>query len=892
MEQFEEYIEKIKQANPIDVIVELEYPLGSARGHYRRASQHDSLVVDLRAQAYHWNSNNEHGDVVTWLMRRKNTDFKGAVEWLARRANMEPPKWGEGDPAQRMAARRRQDAFTAAAGVYHRWLLGNDQALAYAHGRGWTDETIQRCMLGFTGLPEQRKDLISALQRELLAAGVDLQSPEAVALTGMTGDVRKWAAQNNITAHDSWVEWIPGMVASNALVYPHIRGGLVRYFATRGIAEKKHYNLPEVLVGKRQPYLNAEWSPTAEACVLVEGQADAVTLGQWGIPAVALAGTSCDEDLVKSLQNVKSLYVGLDDDQAGAKSYLKIAEQLGPLTRLIRWPAGEHFGEIKDANDLLKAMVKKNMPESDQRKVAANLLRQAPTYVEELAAAAGLKLGAERDEAQRKTVETIAKLGNIELAQYETRLARALNITVRELRNMIKALQPNSQITSASTEIIEEPTVGGYIQEHMIELLYDPETVSTRFAVRYPDGHIEEREDLVIGKVKYTPIFPNAIMQKNVVLFPTKVVARRSTRELVAIIRQFIHRFLDVDDFYERLSSYYVLFSWVYDAFTVLPYLRALGDYGTGKTRLIQTIGSICYRPIFTGGATTTSPIFRMLDAYRGTLVLDEADLSRSDESADIIKILNTGYMKGMAVLRSIDAGSGKYDVQPFSVFGPKVIATRKKFGDQATESRCLTKEMGGGVPRGDVPIVLPREFNTQATEIRNLLLAYRLATWKPEIEVDYNSADRAIEARLNQVTLSLKTIVEGDEQMISEIDGFIREYNRQLVVERSMTIEAKVLEAIVKIQRGDPNKPTMFGMQPDFSLKHIAKVANDLIETENADEDDDDDGKRKNKLTPKGVGVYLRTRLNLNTERHKDGFYLIWNEERVEALKHRFGVV
>ena len=33
-------------------------------------------------------------------------------------------------------------------------------------------------------------------------------------------------------------------------------------------------------------------------------------------------------------------------------------------------------------------------------------------------------------------------------------------------------------------------------------------------------------------------------------------------------------------------------------AASVAPYLRALGDYGTGKTRFIQTVGVLCYRPM------------------------------------------------------------------------------------------------------------------------------------------------------------------------------------------------------------------------------------------------------------------------------------------------------
>jgi CheY-like chemotaxis protein len=69
-----------------------------------------------------------------------------------------------------------------------------------------------------------------------------------------------------------------------------------------------------------------------------------------------------------------------------------------------------------------------------------------------------------------------------------------------------------------------------------------------------------------------------------------------------------------------------VLFSWIYDDFNELPYLRVIGDAGSGKTRFLLTVGSLCYKPIFASGASTVSPLFRALDIFRGTLLIDEGD--------------------------------------------------------------------------------------------------------------------------------------------------------------------------------------------------------------------------------------------------------------------------
>ena len=60
-------------------------------------------------------------------------------------------------------------------------------------------------------------------------------------------------------------------------------------------------------------------------------------------------------------------------------------------------------------------------------------------------------------------------------------------------------------------------------------------------------------------------------------------------------------------------------------------------------------MGSLCYKPIFASGASTVSPLFRILDSFRGTLIIDEDDFRFSDEKAEVVKILNngTGLIKG-----------------------------------------------------------------------------------------------------------------------------------------------------------------------------------------------------------------------------------------------------
>ena len=904
----EDIVELVKQRNPIEEVIEAEdgFSLDKRGGRYRKCREHDSLVVDVHVQAYHWNSRGEHGDVINWVMARSGADFKGAVELLCRRANLPDPDWGEKDNVQRITARARVDVFSVAADIFASWLWRSNTAQAYARGRGWTDDTIKAASLGYTGSRRQREALINELKSKMIESGIDPESPASVALLGYTGNVKAWARKHGVDPHDNWTRdnQVPSLVGMGMLVYPHIQGGRVRYFSARSIEGKIHYNLPVVLAGPRQPYYNVRWSPTEKECVVVEGQADAVTLLQWGMASVALAGVEPDKGFTEMLARHEKVYLGMDADKAGNSATAKLAKPLGPMVRLVQWPKRSE-GD-KDANDLLKSMVAEDLQVKDQTRIVRDLFAQARTYVERIAEWAGEQEGSALDEAQRKALEVIALMNPVTLAQYRARLSKALGLNLRDFGHILKTVTKENGFhedeDKGPDDIVE--LVGGYIEDHLIELLYDPAAGITKFAVRYPDGHMGVTERIDLNKTRYIPIWPNMVLQKNAVLMPSALPVLRSVTELVAVIRQFIHRYVDIDEFYERLASYYVLFTWLYDCFQVIPYLRALGDYGTGKTRLIQVVGAICYRPIFTAGASTVSPIFRMMDKYKGTLIMDEADFARSDESADIIKIFNTGYMKGTPLLRSAEK-NGAFDVEVYEVFGPKIIATRKKFFDKATESRCLTKEMGGGVPRADIPLVLPRDFWHQATQIRNLLLAYRMKNWVPEADVNYNNIDRSIEPRLNQVTMALKTIIQDDPELLKQIDEFIREYNRQLVVERSMTLGSKVLEALVKMHEEEnkvlfPSKETDEEGNRVYYLKNLTRKVNELINTENReegdDEDDDENNSSRKRLGPKRIGAIVRNELQLPTNRatsgeNKGNYYVVWSDERIQALCYRFGI-
>ena len=407
----------------------------------------------------------------------------------------------------------------------------------------------------------------------------------------------------------------------------------------------------------------------------------------------------------------------------------------------------------------------------------------------------------------------------------------------------------------------------------MLEMLYAPKEKRTGFAV-WNDGKCTIEPSVRLHPthrlVPYSP--QNNLLKNDVVLLPSAPEEYGLEAELFAEIRDFIHRYVDVSPLYEQIALYYVVLSWVYDRFNELPYLRLRGDPGSGKTRFLLTVGSLCYKPIFASGASTVSPLFRILDAFRGTLIIDEGDFRLSDERAEIVKILNNGNAKGFPVLRSEASKTKEFNPRAYTVFGPKIVATRGFFEDKALESRCLTEAMGQTRLRRNVPISLPPEHKEEALRLRNKLLLFRFRK-HAGTGIREGLVDPSIDPRLNQIFSPLLSVVE-DSQAQEAIRELARQYNREMIADRGMETEAQILE-IIRDMLADP-------FERQLSIKQITSW---FIDRHGAD--------YKRTITTKWIGSIVRKKLGLRTVKTREGYFISDSEgPRLEQLFERFGII
>lgn len=396
----------------------------------------------------------------------------------------------------------------------------------------------------------------------------------------------------------------------------------------------------------------------------------------------------------------------------------------------------------------------------------------------------------------------------------------------------------------------------------LVETIYDPFKQTASFAVRQPNG---EKETVEQFKAPDGATYLTAIdkgIRNGHVLLPSQLGELPEDSVLFALIEEFIYAHFDCAETQRKIATYYVVATYLYDQFVSLPYLHLRGPYGSGKSQGLQTLGAIAYHAINLGTAASDAVLYRTIDRYRGTLLIDELDTRRTDVQDALTKILNVGYHRGGVVWR---CNENDNQPEPFAAYGPKIFCTRRSFGDIALQSRCLTFDT---VPtlRGDVPLNLPPLHLWQdAIEIRNMLLAYRFAKFDSARLQDRDYPEPGLEPRLQQILLPLRKLTN-DDKAIEAIEEFTRDYQRSLVEAQATELEVLVLEAIIE------------------SINDGKALATIRDRTRPKLEDPDYD------LSSRKVGETVRKKLGLQTYQTGGRYYVRYHEGQLLALCRRYG--
>lgn len=420
-------LDRIKDAINIADLIDRTYNL-NGQGRYRKAREHDSLVVDTQKQEYWWNSQGEWGDAIDWTGRHilgygkawRASDpamFKEALVTLAAIAGQPEPEFKPEDPQARAQRQSRQRLLELATDYYHARLEASADGRAYVAGRGLTWETAKKYRLGYSDgkLIEQipASDISLAVEIGILAEQ----------------DGRRFDA-----------------IPAGCLVYPHFVRGQIAYLSGRATQGRRHHNL----YSPKQVFWAVPGGYGGDL-IVTEGQADTLSAAQLGKAGLALCGVNLaalDLDAIKLFSRV---YLALDKDKAGENALDLVARAMGPLVRLVEPPLF-HLDK-KPVKDLNAALQMGLSAEAFQLS-----LDGARTYLEHVTSRVKEASGARRDELLQQLFELLSALEPFPLATYRSIVCKELEMNRVDFDRLL-GLARNDQEDSGGFPRGEQYTV-------------------------------------------------------------------------------------------------------------------------------------------------------------------------------------------------------------------------------------------------------------------------------------------------------------------------------------------------------------------------------------------------------------------------------------------------
>lgn len=409
---------------------------------------------------------------------------------------------------------------------------------------------------------------------------------------------------------------------------------------------------------------------------------------------------------------------------------------------------------------------------------------------------------------------------------------------------------------------------GGVLEDNsIIECVYHSERRPyLAFIVASPNSELKEATSFVMhGDTVYPPERDMKAIELGSVLLPSGADEYGSSLDLFQGIRSFLFAYLDFDDFTLDLLADYALMTWVWDAWTAIPYLRFQGQPSTGKTRCLEVLRQICYRSVDLGVSPSKSALFRSTDSVRGTLTVDEADYE-GDLRSDLMKLLNAGYKRNGVTALSTPRGDD-WHPQTFSVGGPKVLANRHSFNDPALETRCITIYTVAKIVASRISSEYPKAFIADGERLRRQLLMWRFRNLH-QLDTD-ESALECLDGRARQICLPLYS-VSPDPQFRLDLIAHMQKRGQELRKDDPVRV---ILEAF-KIALGKRKPSTIL-------LAEIRTVALQL----GTDRDIS-----QHTFTPKKVAELLRG-LGFQTSKWGRGTTVLVDLVNLEAQCERFSV-
>jgi len=162
----------------------------------------------------------------------------------------------------------------------------------------------------------------------------------------------------------------------------------------------------------------------------------------------------------------------------------------------------------------------------------------------------------------------------------------------------------------------------------------------------------------------------------------------RRVREVVDHYIDFDRSLADQQTMSEMIACY-ILATWFLDSFQVIGYLWPNGEFGSGKSELLNAVTQMAFMGEMVMAQSTIATIRDAAD-YGGTLAFDEVERLQQDKTkSDLVAILLAGNRKGATLAaKEPSTKEGKWVTRRFNCFCARLFAaTRLPDGALATRS-------------------------------------------------------------------------------------------------------------------------------------------------------------------------------------------------------------
>jgi len=287
---------------------------------------------------YHCFGCGEHGDIISFVMKSENVDFKTAISELADMAGIKMPEFKQKTP-QQIENEENYIKITDESAKIYQDLLYKDVgkvALDYIKNRGFTDEMIKKYRIGYAPKGNIISSHFSNVKIDKLLS---------------TGLVRVG-------------DYGPYDFFRDKLMFPIFNAhNQIVAFSGRSLdgSEPKYINTTDTeLFHKRQTIFGFNFARDAihrnNRSIIVEGQIDAIQMQNHGFgETVAPLGTALTEDHIAILcKSNRNIIFCFDGDAAGQKAAVRATTLVLPF---LRETSDVRFAFVtggKDPDEILK----------------------------------------------------------------------------------------------------------------------------------------------------------------------------------------------------------------------------------------------------------------------------------------------------------------------------------------------------------------------------------------------------------------------------------------------------------------------------------------------------------------------------------------------------------